>query len=611
MTWATRVGAVVLLIGVIYFFKYAVDRGWLGPWARVGIGLVVGGGTVGAAEWLRPRVSAAWAQVTSGVGLAIVLAAIYAAHGFYDLIPVAAAFVAFAVVVGAGAALAWRHDSQALLAFSLLGGLLDPLLMSTGVDRPLVFFAWLLVLSAGILLVAARRAWPIAGGVALLGVMALAAGWYVEHYDLYSGGAYHELPARLVPTFAAIAFAGLYAAVGLLARERVLAAAAWCASAAVALGATMALHADHATVVTLVLAALAPAFALGVRQIGRAELAVAALAIAAAAQLGAAAGGFAAPAGPPALVAVSLWALANLGVALWWGLGDAEGDRRAVVPLLVSATLAWVALLLACTDGDVRLLRGLATVAAMCVHAGLAALFHHRGRTVERGASLLLALVLAVLAVPFLFDGLAVTVAWLALMAGTGVAAGRLRSERLLSATAALMVLVLVRVGAVDFMLGEPRELTWHLRGTAIASAIGLFVTAWGVRGAPPARSALVVFRIAIIVGHLSLLAWLVGEAWLLLPDRALVSTILVAVYGAAALAGGFAARHALHRWLGLGLLTAAVGKLVLVDVWSLEEEALMMIMIPVGALLVSSGFLYARFSERIKRAILEDEPGE
>ncbi len=53
------------------------------------------------------------------------------------------------------------------------------------------------------------------------------------------------------------------------------------------------------------------------------------------------------------------------------------------------------------------------------------------------------------------------------------------------------------------------------------------------------------------------------------------------------------------------------MGKLVLVDVWSLEEEALMMIMIPVGALLVSSGFLYARFSERIKRAILEDEPGE
>src|SRR5690606_19313884 len=46
LTWATRIGGLLLLAGVAFFFKYAVDNAWLGPWARVGLGAAVGLGAL-------------------------------------------------------------------------------------------------------------------------------------------------------------------------------------------------------------------------------------------------------------------------------------------------------------------------------------------------------------------------------------------------------------------------------------------------------------------------------------------------------------------------------------------------------------------------------------
>jgi uncharacterized membrane protein len=40
--WLNRIGIWLLLLGVVFLFKYSVDQGWLTPWVRIAVGLLVG-----------------------------------------------------------------------------------------------------------------------------------------------------------------------------------------------------------------------------------------------------------------------------------------------------------------------------------------------------------------------------------------------------------------------------------------------------------------------------------------------------------------------------------------------------------------------------------------
>src|SRR5437879_179267 len=55
LTIVNRVGAVTLIIGIIFFFKYAADNEWIGAGAAVILGLLVGFALIGIGERLRRR----------------------------------------------------------------------------------------------------------------------------------------------------------------------------------------------------------------------------------------------------------------------------------------------------------------------------------------------------------------------------------------------------------------------------------------------------------------------------------------------------------------------------------------------------------------------------
>ena len=50
-----RVGAVTLFLGIIFFFKYAVDNQWIGAAGRVLLGVIAGLALLGAGEWFMNR----------------------------------------------------------------------------------------------------------------------------------------------------------------------------------------------------------------------------------------------------------------------------------------------------------------------------------------------------------------------------------------------------------------------------------------------------------------------------------------------------------------------------------------------------------------------------
>ncbi|WP_437818551.1 DUF2339 domain-containing protein [Sorangium sp. So ce1078] len=183
LTWLTRAGAATFLLGALFFFKYASDNAWIGPLGRVAIGAATGAALLAAAEVLRERAKRRFVHALIGLGLAVLTASVWASAVLYELIPIPAAFAADTVVLLLGAALALRHRGEAILILSLVAGFLNPVVLSTGQDRPLALFGYLLLMTSVVHAVAAKLGFRIAPWLALAGHTALFWGWYDRHFD--------------------------------------------------------------------------------------------------------------------------------------------------------------------------------------------------------------------------------------------------------------------------------------------------------------------------------------------------------------------------------------------------------------------------------------------
>src|SRR5262249_19652886 len=85
-----------------------------------------------------------------------------------------------------------------------------------------------------------------------------------------------------------------------------------------------------------------------------------------------------------------------------------------------------------------------------------------------------------------------------------------------------------------------------------------------------------------------------------------MTTTLAWAAYATLLVGIGFGARARAHRYLGLSLFAATLGKLALYDIWNLPRVFQMMVLLAVGALLLGASFLYARFGRRLV-ALLRD----
>lgn len=658
MTWATRLGGALLLLGVLYFFRYVVQQGWLGPWGRIGLAAASGAGLIAAAEWLRARTQPLWVHAVTGVGVALLLTAAWASHSLYALVPLTAAFIAFAVIVFIGGSLAVRHQSQPLLITCVLAALANPLLLSSGQDRPAALFAYLLLVAAAASLVGTRRRWPWPPLLSALGTILLFGAWYGRWFS--PDTTYANLGAR-APTLAfVLAFAALFSATARASSPR---AGALLLAAAALIGHFGAglLLIDHSTLLAVAVNVLGVAFAallVSAAQPARAVwplgfgfitfAALSALVRERAAWIDASGAEQLARFTHAPLSLVATWA------ALWLAAACALRLRaptaRASGPLLALPAVAFAALLLLGTDDGAVATRTGGLLAAAAVLAALALAFHRQADRPASGLLATAALGLVALAVPVAFDGAAVSVAWAALAALVGVLGVRAGGRPMGRAAAALLTLAIAHALGQDFGAPErARDLyalslgtegAFHAplligeRGLALlGSGLAALLLSGAVRRVDPP-----LYRWVAGAGQILLAAWLVTEAWALLergvpapapsasetafadawdgalqalralgPARAVTTSVLIGLWGGALLSLGFFRRELYLRWLGLAFLSATLAKLLFVDVWDLARLYQTVILIALGALLLSSGFLYARFGDRL-REVIRDE---
>jgi uncharacterized membrane protein len=183
-TWLSRVGAILLILGVGFFLRHAFENEWIGPRGRVLAGLVAGVAMMaGGARLAGGGTYQVPAQSLVALGMGVLYLSLYAAHTLYSLVGPVPTFAAMAVVTALGFWTALRLGSRALATLATVGGLLTPVLLDTDTGAATPLFTYLLVLSGGVLLAALHRGWLGLGLLAFAGTQALYWGWLDRWYE--------------------------------------------------------------------------------------------------------------------------------------------------------------------------------------------------------------------------------------------------------------------------------------------------------------------------------------------------------------------------------------------------------------------------------------------
>lgn len=158
LAWA---GGVVTLLGIVFFFVLAVNRGWIGPAERVGLGAVASLLVFGAGVWLRRAYGPVYsALAAAGAGIAGGYATLLAATALYDLVPRGVALLLAAAIAAVATATALAWQSELLAGLGLVGAMLAPAAIALqDNDFSPVGTAFAALMFAAGAVVAVRRRW--------------------------------------------------------------------------------------------------------------------------------------------------------------------------------------------------------------------------------------------------------------------------------------------------------------------------------------------------------------------------------------------------------------------------------------------------------------------
>jgi uncharacterized membrane protein len=180
--WFNRIGIVALLIAVSYFLKFAFDNNWIGQSGRVAIGVLLGALMLPWSQWLLGKGYTYFSEGIAALGEATLFLSVWAGCQYYTLYSRDVGFVAMIAITAMMAAVAIGRDSQRIAVLSLLGGLLTPVLASSGKDQQVVLFTYLILLGGGALVMASKKDWKWLAPIAFVGTQIYFWGWYSEFF---------------------------------------------------------------------------------------------------------------------------------------------------------------------------------------------------------------------------------------------------------------------------------------------------------------------------------------------------------------------------------------------------------------------------------------------
>lgn len=177
-----KVGIAVLVIGISFGVKYAIDHQMLDPLTRIILGYVAGGAILGVALKLKKDYHAFSAVLLSG-GMATLYFITFAAYDFYQFIPQIVAFIVMVAFTGFTVFAALQYNLQVIGIIGLIGAYAVPFLLSDGSGRVAVLLSYITITNVGILVISFLRTWRVLFGLAFALTWIIYGNWMVSGYD--------------------------------------------------------------------------------------------------------------------------------------------------------------------------------------------------------------------------------------------------------------------------------------------------------------------------------------------------------------------------------------------------------------------------------------------
>lgn len=197
-----KIGIAILVLGIAFFVKYAIDKDWINEAGRVCIGLACGGLLVGLAHYLRNSYRS-FSSVLAGGGIAVFYFSIAFAFHQYGLFSQTAAFGLMVVITGFAVALSLLYNKLELAVIATVGGFITPFLVSTGQGNYVVLFTYLIILNTGLLALSFFKRWTLINVLAFVFTEIIFGGWLFRIER--EGGAGISYPLALL--FASVLYA--------------------------------------------------------------------------------------------------------------------------------------------------------------------------------------------------------------------------------------------------------------------------------------------------------------------------------------------------------------------------------------------------------------------
>ncbi len=177
-----KIGILILVLGISYFVKYSIDKGWINEPARVGIGMLSGAIVMAIAHKLRQQY-AAFSSVFVAGAIAIFYFTIGIAFHSYHLFSQPVAFGLMIVITAFSCLVSLSYNRKELAVLSLIGGFAVPFMVSTGQGNYVVLFTYIMILDLGILAIAYYKKWSIVNVLSYVFTVFLFMGWLFK--DIY------------------------------------------------------------------------------------------------------------------------------------------------------------------------------------------------------------------------------------------------------------------------------------------------------------------------------------------------------------------------------------------------------------------------------------------
>ena len=156
----SKIGILVVIIGVGIGVKYAIDNNLASPMVRIVFGYLCSIGLLGTAVYLKKKYNSFSAVLFSG-GVATAYFTTYFASAFYEFMPKEVAFpVMVLLTIGTIFSAIW-YNREVIAHIGLWGAYAVPVLLGSGSNKVEWLYTYMLVINVGIMILTYKREWKL------------------------------------------------------------------------------------------------------------------------------------------------------------------------------------------------------------------------------------------------------------------------------------------------------------------------------------------------------------------------------------------------------------------------------------------------------------------